>query len=99
MASETPTSAGWPDLPHNWQATQATLHRWTQIVGKVRVELSPRQNHYWHTALYVSPTGLTSSPIPYGSELFQIDFDFLEHQLSVITSWGASATVALSPRT
>jgi hypothetical protein len=86
-------------LPNNWQATQQSVHRWTQIVGKLRLALSPQQNHFWHTALYVSSTGLSSSPIPWGSELFQVDFDFLAHQLKIVTSWGPSAAVALAPRT
>ena len=94
-----PPVAAWPFLPDDWQATQQSLHRWTQIVGKLRVVLSPPQNHFWHTALYVSSTGLSSSPIPWGSELFQVDFDFLDHQLRIVTSWGASAGVPLAPRT
>ena len=92
-------AAAWPRLPtETWLDTLATLHRWTQVVGKLRVELSPPQNHYWHTALYVSIRGLTTSPIPLGSELFQVDFDFLEHRLVVTTSWGGRATLALGPR-
>ena len=89
----------WPPLPENWQATQQSLHRWTQMVGKLRLALSPPQNHFWHTALYLSSTGLSSSPIPWGSELFQVDFDFLAHELKIVTSWGATASVALAPRT
>jgi hypothetical protein len=89
----------WPSLPpKTWPETQATLHRWTQVVGKLRLELSPPQNHYWHTTLYVSTRGLTTSPIPYGSELFQVDFDFLDHRLLIDTSWGRSEQVALEPR-
>jgi Family of unknown function (DUF5996)/BON domain len=67
------------------------------IVGKVRLRLSPPQNHFWHTALYVSERGLTTSPIPFGSELFQVEFDFREHQLLIATTWSRSARVALGP--
>jgi hypothetical protein len=89
----------WPVLqPDDWQ-TLSTLQLWTQMVGKLRVELSPIQNHYWHSALYVSVRGLTSSPIPYGTGLFEAEFDFLNHQLEIETSWGASAQVTLEPRT
>jgi hypothetical protein len=88
-----------PDLAaETWPATQATLHRWMQIVGKLRLQLSPPQNHYWHTALYVSGRGLTTSPIPFGSELFEVGFDFEEHQLVITTTWRRSARVALRPR-
>ena len=89
----------WPALPRDtWPKTQATLHRWTQIVGKIRLELSPTPGHYWHTVLYVGTHGLTTSPIPYGAEVFQVDFDFLDHQLLIETSWGASAALRLEPR-
>lgn len=89
----------WPVLqPDIWQ-TLSTLQLWTQMVGKLRVELSPIQNHYWHSALYVSVRGLTSSPIPYGTGLFEVEFDFLHHKLQIQTSWGASAEVTLEPRT
>jgi hypothetical protein len=92
-------AADWPDLAaETWPATQATLHRWTQIVGKLRLQLSPPQNHYWHTPLYVSARGLTTSPIPFGSELFEVDFDFEEHELVIATSWRRSARAPLEPR-
>jgi hypothetical protein len=94
-----PAPEAWPSLPpETWPATQATLHRWTQLVGKLRLKLSPPQNHYWQSTLYVSTRGLTTSPIPYGSELFQVDFDFLDHHLLIDTSWGRSEQVALEPR-
>ena len=91
-------AGAWPVLPETWPSTQATLHRWTQIVGKLRLKLSPPQNHFWHAALYVTPRGLTTSSMPYGSDFFQVDFDFLDHQLRIETSQGLSATVALEPR-
>lgn len=91
--------AVWPSLPLDaWRETYAALHLWTQIVGKIRLSLSPWVNHSWHTTLYVTATGLTTSAIPYGSRSFQIDFDFLEHQLRVRSSDGRSAGQALEPQ-
>jgi hypothetical protein len=90
----------WPALPlAEWSDTCDTLHMWTQIVGKVRLELSPFQNHWWHSTLFVSPRGLTTTAIPYGSGVFEIRFDFLDHVLVVETSGGTSKTVRLYPRT
>ena len=89
----------WPALPLNaWRDTYQTLHMWTQIVGKIRLTLSPRVNHWWNVALYVSPCGLTTSPIPYGSGAFEIQFDFLNHELEILTSSGARNWLALSPQ-
>ncbi|MEX2283365.1 MAG: DUF5996 family protein, partial [Gemmatimonadota bacterium] len=82
-----PHAADWPPLTlDEWQNTYATLHRWTQIVGKTRLQLAPTQNHWWHSALYLSARGLTTSPIPFGHRTFEIEFDFLSHQLVVRTS-------------
>jgi hypothetical protein len=89
----------WPDLPlAGWQDTYATLHMWTQIVGKVRLALSPRVNHWWEVPLYVNARGLTTSAIPYGDGVFEVHFDFIEHELVIQTSWGASKTMELEPR-
>ena len=67
----------WPPLPFaEWKDTAITLHMWTQIVGKIRLVLSPWTNHSWHVTLYVTSRGLTTSPIPYGSYTFEILFDF-----------------------
>jgi len=89
----------WPELPlEAWQDTYATLHMWTQIVGKVRLALSPRLNHWWEVPLYVSARGLTTSSIPYEDEVFEVQFDFIEHELIIHTSWGASKRMALEPR-
>jgi hypothetical protein len=79
----------------DWQGTYDTLHMWSQIAGKVRLALSPRVNHWWEVALYVNARGLTTSAIPYGDGIFEIQFDFLHHQLSVQTSWGSDRTLAL----
>ena len=79
----------WPDLPYPaWRETCTTLHRWTQIVGKIRLSQTPWLNHSWHTVLYVTARGLTTSPIPYGERAFQIDFDFIDHVLRIGTSDG-----------
>ena len=79
----------WPALPlDSWRETCATLHMWTQIVGKIRLRLSPPVNHWWHVALYVSARGLTTSPIPYGPRSFDLQFDFTEHVLEITVSDG-----------
>jgi hypothetical protein len=80
----------WPELPTAaWRDSYDTLHLWTQIVGKIRLKKTPWLNHSWHVALYVTPRGLTTSPIPDGARTFQIDFDFIDHELSIATSSGA----------
>jgi hypothetical protein len=92
-------NSAWPTFPvDGWDSTAPTLHRWTQIVGKIRMALTAPLNHYWHVTLYVSTRGLTTSPIPYGSELFEIEFDFLAHELRLATSWGPIGAVPLRPR-
>jgi hypothetical protein len=89
----------WPALPlAEWQDTLATLHMWTQIVGKVRLALSPHVNHWWEVPLYVNARGLTTSPIPYPPEVFEVQLDFLEHKLLILTSWGQSESMRLAPR-
>jgi hypothetical protein len=89
----------WPALPlEAWQDTYATLHMWTQIVGKVRLALSPRINHWWEVPLYVNARGLTTSAIPYDGKIFEVQFDFIDHKLIVQTSWGSSKILALRPR-
>ncbi len=86
----------WPSLPLDvWSGTYATLHLWTQIVGKVRLAYSPWINHSWHVTLYVTAAGLTTSPIPYGARIFQIDFDFITHRLMVTSGDGPSRGFAL----
>ena len=91
--------AAWPPLPlAEWQATYATVHMWTQIVGKTRLRLSPMQNHWWHCTLYVTSRGLGTSPIPYGERTFEVEFDFIDHQLVVRTNDGETRTLPLSPR-
>src|ERR1022692_1750562 len=94
-----PSQAPWPDLPLDaWQDTCATLHMWTQIVGKIRLALSPRINHWWQVPLYVNSWGLTTSAIPYGDGIFEVQFDFMDHKLTIQTSWASSKTLALKPQ-
>ena len=90
----------WPSLPlQAWRDTCATLHLWTQIVGKIRLALSPWTNHSWHVTLYVTVRGLSTSPIPHGSRTFDIEFDFIHHQLVISTSDGRTAAIPLEPQT
>jgi Family of unknown function (DUF5996) len=94
-----PREEAWPALPlAAWADTQATLHMWMQMVGKLRLALSPRVNHWWHVPLYVSARGLTSSAIPYRFGNFECEFDFLEHVLRFTTSRDETRTMALAPR-
>ena len=89
----------WPALPlESWKDTCATLHMWTQIVGKVRLRLTPLVNHWWNVPLYVSTKGLTTSRIPYGRRSFEIWFDFIEHQLVLETNDGQVRTLKLAAR-
>lgn len=77
----------WPELPlHGWRETYATLHRWMQIVGKTRLCCAPAQNHWWHTALYVTTRGIGTSSMPYGDRLFDVEADFVDHVLLLRTS-------------
>ena len=90
----------WPEMPYeDWKDTAATLHMWTQIVGKIRLAQWPWVNHSWHVTLYVSPCGLTTGPIPYGEQTFQIDFDFIDHQLLITSSSGQIRVIPLKPQT
>jgi hypothetical protein len=94
-----PKHSPWPALAYDeWRDTQATLHRWTQIVGKIRLVQTPWVNHSWHVPLYLTARGLTTSPIPYESRIFEIDFDFVDHQLRIKTSEGRTETLRLAPR-
>jgi hypothetical protein len=85
-----------PPLPlGEWEDTKETLHRYCQIVGKVRMEYSPYRNHWWHVTLYVSTRGLATGPIPYGGTTFDIAFDLLANRLAVTTSEGGAFSFAL----
>jgi hypothetical protein len=90
----------WPSLPlEAWSDTCATLHLWLQIVGKIRLARTPWVNHSWHVTLYLTPRGLTTSPIAYGTRTFQIDFDFVDQRLVVETSDRGRASLPLEPQT
>ncbi len=88
----------WPGLAFEaWRDTVSTLHLWTQIVGKIRLASMPWINHSWHVTLYVTARGLTTMPVSYNRRLFQVDFDFVDHQLLILTDDGATRTIALRP--
>ena len=91
--------AAWPSLPlAEWQDTQATLHRWLQIVGKTRMALSPAVNHSWHVTLYLTSRGLTTSPMPGGPGTIEVELDFIDHNLLIRSSDGATRQMKLGPR-
>ena len=86
----------WPELPLDaWKDTYATLHMWTQIVGKVRMRLALPVNHWWHVTFYITARGLTTSPIPHGERTFEVLFDFIDHRLVIHTSEGAFTSMPL----
>ena len=93
-------SRRWPALPlAEWKDTYATLHMWTQIVGKIRLALSPPINHFWGTTFYVTARGLTTSAMPYAKGTVEINFDFIAHTLEILTSLGETRSFRLVPRT
>ncbi len=88
-----------PPLPlDSWSDTLATLHMWTQIVGKLRLDLCPLVNHWWNVPLYVTARGLTTSPMPYGDRTVEVSFDFIDHQLLIDTCEGEVRKLALKPQ-
>jgi hypothetical protein len=90
----------WPELIYaNWRETAVTLQLWTQIVGKVRLALTPWLNHSWQVPLYVSARGLGTSPIPVGNEILEIEFDFIAHRLVARSSQGGEGAIPLEPQT
>jgi Family of unknown function (DUF5996) len=98
MPSTDRAGEGWPPLPYaEWKDTLHAVHMWTQIVGKIRLTLTPLVNHWWNSTLLVTPRGLTTSMIPRGTDAFQIDFDFVEHELVIVTSRGGRSTIPLIP--
>ncbi len=93
------TSGDWPALSYSeWEATRDTLHMWTQIVGKTRMALTPPANHFWNVVLYVTPAGLSTSPIPYRDKTFDVEFDFVTHRVVFRTSDGRDRTVPMYAR-
>jgi Family of unknown function (DUF5996) len=92
-------SNSWPSLPFaEWKDTLSTLHMWMQIVGKIRLTLTPWTNHSWHVTLYLTSRGLTTSPIPHGTSTFEIRFDFIDHELRMLKSDGAARALKLRRR-
>ena len=92
--------ATWPELSiASWKDTCATVHMWTQIVGKIRTTQLPWMNHSWHVTLYVTPRGLTTLAMPYEERTFQLEFDFVDHRLLLCSSDGASRQLELAPMT
>lgn len=99
VPSTSNTRDAWPALPlANWHDTYETLHRWMQIVGKTRLQFAPMQNHWWQTALYITTRGLTTSPLPNGQRLFEVEFDFIDHTLVVRDSDGSAREIRLAAR-
>src|ERR1700740_2244278 len=91
--------AAWPSLPFiEWQKTCETLHMWTQIVGKTRLAQAAEVKHRWGAPPYILSRALTTSPIPYNERTFQVDFDFIDHELRIGTSDGAAHSFALRPQ-
>lgn len=93
------TNDSWPELKYaEWKDTCATLHMWTQVVGKIRLKQTPLVNHWWNVPLYVSARGLTTSAMPYDDRIFEIEFDFIDHELLIKCSDGAERRLALRPQ-
>lgn len=89
----------WPALPQEaWKDTRDTLHMWMQIVGKIRLKLTPHLNHWWEVPLYLTSRGLTTTPIPFGDRTFDATFDFIDHVLGFQTSEGQTGVIPLRPR-
>jgi len=99
MTVTTQSIETWPALPYEeWKDTLDTLHMWTQVVGKTKLELAPFLNEWWEVGFSVTARGLTSGTIPFGQQVFQVDFDFLDHRLDVLVSDGATRSLPLQPR-
>jgi len=99
VPSETRESRGaWPDLPGAWVGTYATLHMWTQVVGKIALAQAPALNHCWSIALQLTARGLTTRPLPHGTRTFTLEFDFIGHRLVVTSSDGMDRSLPLAPR-
>src|SRR6476646_932992 len=89
----------WPPLPlAGWRDTYATLHMWSQIVGKITLALTPRMNHFWNVAMQVTPRGLTTPLLRHGDRMFTLTFDFVAHNLVIDVSDGTTETIHLEPR-
>src|SRR3954452_11310895 len=94
------SDTGWPALRlEDWTDTRETLHRWTQVVGKIRLAQAPMVNHWWQVTLYVTPRGLTTSSMPAGDRAFEIEFDFCVHRLRITVEGGEQHEIPLEPKT
>ena len=99
MPEEKPKEVLWPQLPlEAWQDTCSTLHLWSQIIGKIRLAFAPLVNHWWQVPFYITSRGWTTSPIPNKENIFQIDFDFIDHQIQITTDRGDFRSLELKPR-
>ena len=99
MSEEKTKEVSWPQLPlEAWQDTCSTLHLWSQIIGKIRLAFTPLVNHWWQVPFYMTSRGWTTSPIPYKENIFQIDFDFIDHQIQITTDRGDFRSLELKPR-
>ncbi len=99
LSKETTGGEAWPSLPfEEWKETCATLHMYSQVVGKIRLALTPLVNHWWNVPLYVTPRGLTTSAMHYAGRVFEIQFDFIDHRLLILCSDGTSRTIELIAR-
>ena len=100
ITTSTASAEIWPSLRlQDWKPTYHNLHMWTQIVGKVRLALTPKVNHWWNVPLYVTARGLTTSPIPYGKDAFEVQFDFIDHELLIDRCDGVQKVMKLEPKT
>lgn len=98
VKSEMTSEDTWPSLPlEEWEETRATLHMWTQVLGKIRLAQTPLVNHWWNVPLYVNSRGLTTSVMPYDARSFEIDFDFIDHNLLIKTSDNEERIIKLRP--
>jgi Family of unknown function (DUF5996) len=99
MSTPAAAPVAWPPLPYEaWTPTKQTVHRYAQMVGKLRMSLVPFRNHWWHVTLYVSARGLTTGPMPYGDLTVEVEFDFVDHRLGIRTSEGRTAGFPLRDR-
>ncbi|RPJ85428.1 MAG: hypothetical protein EHM18_10325, partial [Acidobacteria bacterium] len=99
MLNSTALREDWPSLPlDEWIDTCTTLHLWTQIVGKIRLTQTPWINHTWHSTLYVTARGLTTTTIPHGTRIFQVDFDFIDHAVVIRSHDGQAGSLPLQPQ-
>src|SRR5436309_3268557 len=89
----------WPPLPYDaWKDTYATLHMWTQVVGKVALAQAPPVNHSWSVAFHLTPRGLSTASLPHGGRAFAMEFDFIDHQLIIRVSDGSRHVLPLEPQ-